>query len=183
MFICISNDIPLPSFPSTDLHPITLFPPLLCLYECVPPSTHPLLPHCPRLSFFIILSVNIPHYQVSKITLFMVTKTSTLMNILTITPSNLIFKTFDYTSHRFLVIYSITFTLLCAMACMTIWKVFSSAEQCLMQSFLHKASTSSLACVTRGLVSSSLLIVSFFVLTFIIDLNVLSHISNDSAIY
>jgi hypothetical protein len=47
-FIYISNDIPLPSYPSTKT---LTSPPPLCLCEVAPyPPTHPLLPHCSSIS-------------------------------------------------------------------------------------------------------------------------------------
>jgi hypothetical protein len=42
-FVYISNDIPLPSYPSTKT-PFHILPPPLCLYEGILPPTHPLLP-------------------------------------------------------------------------------------------------------------------------------------------
>jgi hypothetical protein len=45
-FVYISNDILLPSYPSTNPHPISALSPSLCLYESAPPPTHTLPPHC-----------------------------------------------------------------------------------------------------------------------------------------
>ena len=45
-FVYISNDIPLPSYPSTNPHPRYAFPLPYCLYEGAPQLTHILLPHC-----------------------------------------------------------------------------------------------------------------------------------------
>jgi hypothetical protein len=39
LFVYISNDIPLLGYPSTNPHPISPLPPLLCFYEGVPPPT------------------------------------------------------------------------------------------------------------------------------------------------
>jgi hypothetical protein len=49
LFIYISNDIPLPSFPSTTTHTVPPSPPL-GLYEGAPPPTLPLPPHCSSIS-------------------------------------------------------------------------------------------------------------------------------------
>ena len=46
LFIYISNDIPLPGYPSTIPPPILPLLPPLCFYEGAPPPTHRLLPHC-----------------------------------------------------------------------------------------------------------------------------------------